>query len=154
MSEKIEMGTAVPQYVPGELRTDDRGKLAFVNDFNLTDVKRFYTVSNHKAGFVRAWHAHRREEKFVTALKGEAVIGAVKIDDWDNPSQNTEVHRYVLSSSSPAVIYIPAGYANGSMSLTNDTLLGFFSTASLQQSLDDDVRYEPRHWDIWTVAER
>ena len=51
-------------------------------------------------------------------------------------------------------MYIPPGYANGFMSLTADAHLVFFSTSSVQDSLTDDVRYDARRWDIWTVDER
>jgi len=138
----------------GGLAVDDRGEVGFVNDFDFLGVKRFYTVSNHRSGFVRAWHAHRHEAKYVMAVQGAAVVGAVLIDDWENPSPDAKVERYVLSSSKPSVLYIPAGYANGFMSLTDDARLIFFSTSTLAESKDDDVRYPFRHWDIWTVVER
>ena len=54
----------------------------------------------------------------------------------------------------PAVLAIPAGYANGAMSLLPDTKLLYFSDASLYESLGDDFRFPARHWDPWTVAER
>jgi len=149
-----ETEMAVPRLIEGGLAVDDRGAVGFVNDFDFAGVKRFYTVTNHKAGFVRAWHAHRREAKYVTVLRGAAIIGAVKIDDWDNPSRDSKVYRYVLSSQKPAVVYIPAGYANGFMSLTEDALLVFFSTATLEETRGDDVRYDARYWDIWNVVER
>jgi dTDP-4-dehydrorhamnose 3,5-epimerase len=138
----------------GGLAVDDRGEVAFVNDFNFTGVKRFYLVSNHRQGFVRAWHAHRREAKYVTVVQGAALIGAVKIDDWNAPSQDAQVHRYVLSSHKPSVLYIPAGYANGFMSLSDDARLIFFSTSTLEESTGDDIRYDARLWDIWNVVER
>jgi dTDP-4-dehydrorhamnose 3,5-epimerase-like enzyme len=136
------------------LAADDRGELAFVNDFRFEGVKRFYTVSNHSQGFVRAWHGHKREAKYVTAVSGAAVVGAVCIDDWERPSRELEVQRFVLSAHKPSVLYIPAGYANGFMSLTADLKLMFFSTSSLEESHGDDFRYESRHWDIWKVVER
>jgi len=138
----------------GGLSVDDRGEITFVNDFNFESVKRFYIVSNHKAGFVRAWHAHKREAKYVTAVAGAAIVGAVKIDDWDKPSGNLPVGRYIISSNKPQVLYIPPGYANGFMSLTSDLKLIFFSTAKLEESADDDFRFDARYWDIWNIVER
>ena len=138
----------------GGLSVDDRGEVTFINDFNFESVKRFYMVSNHKAGFVRAWHAHKREAKYVTAVTGAAIVGAVKIDDWDKPSVDLPVGRYVISSNKPQVLYIPPGYANGFMSLTSDLKLIFFSTAKLDESANDDIRYDARYWDIWNVVER
>ncbi len=79
---------------------------------------------------------------------------AVKIDDWENPSPAARVHRFVLSAQKPSVLYVPAGYANGFMSLTADALLVFFSTATVEESRGDDVRYDARLWDIWKVVER
>ena len=138
----------------GGLSVDDRGEVTFINDFNFESVKRFYMVSNHKAGFVRAWHAHKREAKYVAAVTGAAIVGAVKIDDWDKPSVDLPVGRYVISSNKPQVLYIPPGYANGFMSLTSDLKLIFFSTAKLDESANDDIRYDARYWDIWNVVER
>lgn len=143
-----------PTLMSGGLSVDDRGEVAFVNDFNFNGVKRFYTVSNHRAGFIRAWHAHREEAKYVTAVTGSAVVGAVKVDDWEKPSRALSGDRFVLSSRKPSVLYIPPGYANGFMSLTDDLKLMYFSTATLEESARDDVRFDSRLWDIWEVVER
>lgn len=143
-----------PVLYTGDLAVDDRGHVAFVNDFDFAGVKRFYLVRNHRAGFVRAWHAHRREAKYVTVVSGAALVGAVAIDDWDSPSTKQPVTRHVLAAHKPRVLYIPAGWANGFMSLTSDAQVMFFSTSSLKDSLGDDVRYDARHWDIWSVEER
>jgi dTDP-4-dehydrorhamnose 3,5-epimerase-like enzyme len=143
-----------PFILNGGLSVDDRGEIAFVNDFNFESVRRFYMVSNHKAGFVRAWHAHKREAKYVTAVTGAAIVGAVKIDDWDKPSGDLPVKRYIISSNKPQILYIPAGYANGFMSLTSDLKLIFFSSSLLEESAEDDIRFDARYWDIWNVVER
>jgi dTDP-4-dehydrorhamnose 3,5-epimerase-like enzyme len=143
-----------PVLIAGGTVTDDRGTLTFVNGFDLSNCCRSYIVTNHAAGFVRAWHAHRREGKYVTVLRGAAIVGAVLIEDWDHLDPNSKVHRYVLSERSPAVLYIPPGYANGAMSLTSDTMLQYFSTSTLDESKGDDVRIDARFWNPWTVEER
>jgi dTDP-4-dehydrorhamnose 3,5-epimerase len=143
-----------PVIINGGLAVDDRGEIVFVNDFHFEAVKRFYMVSNHKQGFIRAWHAHKREAKYVFAVAGAALVGAVKIDDWEKPSVDLPVEQYVLSSKKPQILYIPSGYANGFMSLTPDLKLIFFSTATLEQSAGDDIRYDARYWDIWNIVER
>ena len=142
-----------PVILAGVLAVDDRGEVGFVNSFDFAGVKRFYTVRNHRSGFVRAWHAHRGA-KYVTAVSGAALVAAVPIDDWDLPSASQPVVRHVLSAAVPRVLFIPAGYANGFMSLTDDARLIFFSTSSLDDSKNDDIRYDARHWDIWTIEER
>jgi dTDP-4-dehydrorhamnose 3,5-epimerase-like enzyme len=148
------VNVAEPAVLTGGIAVDDRGSVSFVNDFDFAGVKRFYIVDNHRQGFIRAWHAHRHEAKYVLVVKGSALVAAVEIDDWDNPSRDQKIHRYVLSERSPRVLAIPAGYANGFMSLTNDARLMFLSTSTLEDSLNDDIRWESRYWDPWTVEER
>jgi dTDP-4-dehydrorhamnose 3,5-epimerase len=152
--DSTSMGFDKPVIMSGGLAVDDRGEVSFVNDFGFQGVRRFYLVSNHRAGFIRAWHGHRKEGKYVTAVAGSAVVGAVKIDDWENPSRELPVDRFVLSAKRPSVLFIPPGYANGFMSLTNDLKLMFFSTSTLEESAGDDFRFGSRLWDPWQVAER
>ncbi len=142
------------KHMQGGVGIDDRGEVGFVNDFNFSGVKRFYTVRNHQQGFIRAWHAHRREGKYVTVVQGAAVIGAVKIDDWEAPSRDLQVHRFVISAEKPAVVFIPSGHANGFMNLTEDAILVYFSTATLEESQGDDVRYDAHYWNAWEIIER
>jgi dTDP-4-dehydrorhamnose 3,5-epimerase-like enzyme len=151
-SSQIEFSK--PTVMSGGLAVDDRGEVGFVNDFAFRDVKRFYTVSNHRPHYVRAWHGHKREGKYVTAVVGAALLGAVKVDNWENPSKDLSVARFVLSASKPSVLFIPPGYANGFMSLTSDLKLMFFSTATLEESAVDDIRFDSRLWDVWQVQER
>jgi len=152
MSETKQSGA--PYIIEGASAVDDRGEVAFINDFHFEGVKRFYTVSNHRSGFVRAWHAHRREGKYIIAVHGAAIVAAVAIDNWEHPSKNAKIYRFVLSAQKPAVMFIPPGYANGFMSLTADTKLMFLSTSALEESQGDDIRYDARYWDPWQVIER
>ncbi len=143
-----------PKIIQGGLSIDDRGEVAFVNDFNFEKVKRFYTVSNHAQGFVRAWHAHKNAAKYVMVVSGAALIGVVPIDNWDAPSKTAKAYRFVVSAHKPAVVYIPAGYANGAMSLTKDAKIMYFATDTLEETKLDDYRYDARYWDIWNAEER
>ena len=148
--------TQIPFLIEAGIAIDDRGQLIFANDFDFKKygIRRFYAVSNHKQGFVRAWHGHKKESKFVFVSKGSAIIGLVCVDNWDNPTKNLEVKKFILSSSKPSILFIPAGYANGFMTLTKNTQVFFFSTSSLEESKGDDFRFEARYWNIWDVIER
>jgi dTDP-4-dehydrorhamnose 3,5-epimerase-like enzyme len=129
-------------HIKGGLAVDDRGAVRFVNDFDFKNVKRFYQVTNHKRGFIRAWHGHENEAKYVYVAKGTAKVAAVQ-EDGDEP-----VVR-ILSDQSPSVLYIPPGYYNGFQTLEEDTIIMFFSTASLDESLGDDMRKDWLTWDVW-----
>jgi dTDP-4-dehydrorhamnose 3,5-epimerase len=143
-----------PKLIKGGAAADDRGRLSFVNDLDITDCKRAYFVENFAQGTVRAWHAHRNERKWVMAVAGAALVACVKIDDWDDPSPDAEVHRYTLDASIPSALEVPAGYANGAMSLLPGTKLMYLSDATLEETMADDVRFEARHWDPWGIVER
>ena len=143
-----------PLIINGDLSVDDRGELAFVNQFNMESVKRFYVVSNHKQGFIRAWHAHKIESKYVFIVDCSALISTVQIDDWDNPSSDLTVDKFVLSAKKPSILYIPSGYANGFKTLSTDTKIIFFSTSTLKDSIDDDYRFDAYKWNPWGIVER
>jgi dTDP-4-dehydrorhamnose 3,5-epimerase len=148
------MTVSEPRLIQGGVGSDDRGRVYFANDFDVGPCRRLYLVENFAQGTVRAWHAHRRERKWVTAVSGAALACCVEIDDWDSPSPDAQVHRFSLDASNPAILEIPAGYANGAMSLAAHTKLLYLSDAPLDESLEDDVRYPARHWDPWHVTER
>lgn len=140
--------------IKGGLAVDDRGNVSFVNDFNFADVKRFYMIQNHQTGFVRAWHGHKKEAKYFYVVDGDALICGIKIDDWERPSKELKVEKFVLSARTPSILYLPAGYANGLMSLSPNTKIIVFSASTLQDSLGDDIRFEARYWNPWTIEER
>jgi len=143
-----------PFIINGDLSADDRGELMFVNQFNMELVKRFYVVSNHKQGFIRAWHAHKLESKYVFIVNGTALISTVQIDDWNNPSSNLAIDKFVLTAKKPSILYIPNGYANGFKTLSSDTKIIFFSTSTLGDSIDDDYRFDAYKWNPWEIVER
>ena len=41
--------------------------------------------------------------------------------------------------------------ANGFMNLTKDSSIIVFSDKTLEESLDDDIRYPYDKWDIWKI---
>jgi len=132
----------------GGIAVDDRGSVSFVNDFNFSDVKRFYQVENHRRGFIRAWHAHEKEGKYVYVATGSALVGAIPL--VDNNLITIEGKKFILSAKKPAVLFIPAGYGNGFMNLEEGTSIVFFSTRTLDESLGDDIRFPFDTWNIWS----
>lgn len=142
MSDKLTI-------IPGGVAADDRGSLRFINDFNPTEagVKRFYQVQNHASGFVRAWHGHVNEGKYVYVPKGAAVVAAakmiksLKVPGFQYKLDETSLQKLTLADCSPKVVFIPPGYANGFKTLTEDTVVMFFSTSSLEESKGDDIRF-------------
>ena len=131
----------------GGLSVDDRGVVRFVNDFEFKDVKRFYQVENHRKGFIRAWHGHKKEGKYVYVVSGSALVGIVNL-------KTNKIEKYVLSDRKPQVLWIPPNHANGFMNLENNTKILFFSTSTLKESLGDDIRFPHDKWNIWNIEYR
>lgn len=146
------------QIINGGFAVDDRGWINFANDFNFSEygVKRFYQVQNFSTSTIRAWHAHKNEAKFVYVAEGSAIFGAVKLDNFDTPSKDLEINRFILSEKNPEVLFIPPGYANGFRALEKETRVIFFSTNTLKESQKDDYRFPADYWgeEFWEVKNR
>lgn len=131
----------------GGIFVDDRGALRFVNEFNFNNVKRFYQVQNHERGFIRAWHGHKHESKYIYVTKGTAWIGIVDM-------KTHEIEKYVLSDKTPKILYVPAGKYNGFQSLEEDTSIIYFSTTTIEDTKNDDYRKDYEEFPIFNKEYR
>jgi dTDP-4-dehydrorhamnose 3,5-epimerase-like enzyme len=137
----------MPHLVTGNQSIDERGVVRFINDFDFKNIKRFYQVENYQVGFIRAWHGHKHEDKYVYVAKGSALVGAVDLD-------TEEIQKFVLSVEHPRILWIPKNHANGFMTLEPDTIVIFFSSLTLEESQQDDIRFPYDKWNIWDVKYR
>lgn len=149
-----------PMMLCGGVAVDDRGSVSYVNDLDGFKIKRFYEVRNHSAGFIRAWHGHKKEAKLVKVIQGAALVMAMPIDifrKWEFLHDETSllelnisshITRVVLSEKHSHIYCIPPGYFNGFKTLTPDTIVQFFSTSTLEESAKDDIRV------TWTKPNR
>ena len=131
------------------MHADERGTIAFVNDFNFEGVKRFYTITHKDTSVVRAWQGHRFESKYFYCLKGEFLINLVKLDDWEKPSDDLPVRSYELSAEDSKILFIPPGFANGFKALSEGGQLLVLSDKTLEESVNDDVRFDMNDWFNW-----
>ncbi len=140
--------------IDADISIDDRGELIFCNNFDMKKIKRFYHISNFSTPFVRAWHGHKIENKYIMITKGSALVAAVQVDNWKKPSKSLNITTFLLNDKKPKLLFIPGGYAHGYKTLLPDTRLVIFSTATLKESLKDDYRYEAYYWNPWKIKER
>jgi len=148
-----------PSLFFGDIAVDDRGEVGYINDFDMSKIKRFYTIKNHVPGFVRAWHGHFKEEKYFMMLSGAAIIAAIEIKKDKNGVIDIKrqgfKRAYPLSSKVSSILHIPKGYANGFKLLNTDSQLIVFSTLTTKESIEDDHRFSATHYyDLWDVKER
>ena len=138
-----------PYLIEKGFAEDHRGSVEFYNDLDLSIFKRIYIVNNPKEGTVRAWHGHKKEGKLIKTTRGSFLVGALKIDNWDNPSKELELELFEINTNT-GLLYIPPGYVNGAMNLVPNSSVIYFSTSHLSDSIKDDFRFESKFWDPWT----
>ena len=98
---------------------------------------------------MRAWQGHKIEKKYFLAVTGSFLICVTKIDNWNNPSKDLKVEKFVLSSKKPQALVIPRGYANGFKALTLNSKLLIFSNLALSDSQKDIFRFDKELWYKW-----
>lgn len=134
---------------------DDRGVLSFINEIDLSKVKRVYAVENFSTDTVRAFHGHMHEEKFVMVVKGAIILASAKILERQRGILY-DFQRVILSDKNFSIAHVPAGRANGFRALEPGTKVLFFSTSTLEESKLDDIRYDANYFgaDVWEVKNR
>jgi dTDP-4-dehydrorhamnose 3,5-epimerase len=138
-----------PKLITGGNYTDERGKLDFINDLDMSLIKRVYFTTHFDTDVVRAWQGHKIESRWFICVKGSFIIKLVAIDDWDNPSETPKTHQYTLSENEPAALYVPHGYANGFMALEQNAKLMIMSDYGLNEIDNDQVRFDQNKWTKW-----
>ena len=138
-----------PSIIKGGSFSDERGTMRFVNDFKFTDVKRFYLIKHPDATIIRAWQGHQLEKKYFFPISGSFVIAWVKIDNFENPSDNLIPEYHILSSESSEILSVPKGYANGLKALEPNSEIMIFSDMSLEDSVSENRRYPAEKWIDW-----
>ena len=93
----------LPSETDGGVHVDARGRLRFCNDFDMTSVKRFYTISNSQEQPVRGWIGHKKETKWLFPIKG---ITTIKVESMSGSACSKS---YILSEDKPTILRIPGG---------------------------------------------
>lgn len=142
-----------PTHLKGGTFSDERGILSFVNEFDLSPVKRMYSIVHPDKSVVRAWQGHQQESKWFKCIKGRFVVAWKKIDDFSNPSPLPPPEHAILDSNQPEILFIPPGYANGLKALDENSEIMIFSDYNLGESLDDKIRFDKDLWFDWNQFE-
>ncbi|MET4141616.1 WxcM-like domain-containing protein [Pedobacter sp. UYP1] len=125
----------------GGQHTDHRGTLYFVNDFDMSEVKRMYMISHSDTTVRRGWRGHKLEQRWFCVVQGSFELKLVKIDDWDKPDQNLAIETVILSADNPQVIHIPVGYATGFRALVPDSKVMVYADRAIADAKLDDHLY-------------
>lgn len=138
-----------PAIIKGGKFHDHRGSMRFVNDFRFPDVTRFYFIQHPDPSVVRAWQGHQFEKKYFYPVSGSFVVAWVKIDDFENPSQDLVPEYHLLTAGQSELLSVPKGYANGLKALEPNSEILIFSDMDLEASVNEKIRYPSDWWLDW-----
>lgn len=140
-----------PQLLEVPTFVDDRGVLHQVIETAqkaLPQIARVYQVRNFDPGTIRGFHRHRREWKAFYVSQGSAKFVVCQ----ENAGS---LESFVMTDQQPRLLVVPPGFYNGWKALGPDTLLLGFSSATIEESVQDDERVDPfRFGDCWQVRSR
>ncbi|GHE38967.1 WxcM-like domain-containing protein [Sphingobacterium griseoflavum] len=125
---------------------DHRGQIRFVNDFDMSNVKRFYIIKNTDTKLVRGWRGHRIEQRWFYVLSGSFTIDLVKIDDWDMASRDLPVDRKLLNSTEQQLLHVPDGYATAVQANEENSELLVFADYGVEHASFDDYTWSTTHF--------
>ena len=132
------------ELIQGGLHTDARGVLRFCNDFDMSDVKRFYTIANSAEQPVRGWIGHKRETKWFFPVRGKTVIEVERFGQDLQEGQDCvgEVTaKLVLVADEPKVVKVPPGNWFKIVQDGNAEVM-VFSDCKVGEYQNDDFRRE------------
>jgi len=135
--------------IQGNSFIDDRGKLDYFNDFNMSPIKRVYFTTHFNLDVVRAWQGHTVESRWFICVSGSFNVKLIKMDNWEAPSNLLPVENYVLNSENKQVLFIPNGYVNGFRALKTDSKLMIMSNYNFNEIEDDQIRFDQNKWNEW-----
>ncbi len=129
----------------GDFFKDYRGTLSFSNSLDLSLVKRMYVIENADIEICRAWQGHQIEKRWLVAVSGSFEIKVVKIDDFENPSDDLIPESFRLTGESMDSLFIKEGYASSIQALEMNSKLVVFSNYNLDE-IQDDYKFDSQKW--------
>ena len=127
----------VPKLIYGESYKDERGELNYNNSFDLSQIKRFYSIVNKNTSFKRRWQGHKIEQRWFTAISGKFKVQLILVDNWKAPAVDLEKLTFELVNETFDVLHIPRGYISSIQALTDNSKLLVMSDFLLNEINDE-----------------
>ena len=126
------------KFIQGGCSKDERGQIRFVNDFDMSLVKRFYIIKNADTELVRGWRGHRIEQRWFYVIAGVFNVKIVRINNWEDADNMLPIQNIELNNKDMKVLNVPAGYATAFIaSEPNSELLVYADYPLSHATLDD-----------------
>lgn len=142
----------LPEVIKGEIFCDARGRIASVNGFNFSDVKRMYVVHHPSVEVVRGWNGHQFERKWFFCSAGAFQVALVAIDDWPHPSDELVPNVYTLHEGESELLCVPGGYASCLKAVKPGSTMVIFSDRTVEESMMDSYKFDSHRWIDWSIT--
>ena len=139
--------------IEGEIFRDHRGVISSLNSFHFDGVRRCYFIHHPNKAVIRGWHAHQNERKWFYCVKGRFSVALVRVDDWENPSEDLSPKIYHLNANASRLVCVPKGFANCLKAHDDDSVMLVLSDKTLDEAADDSWRYDSGLWINWDNIE-
>jgi len=136
------MSKTYPNLIKGDLFKDNRGKLFSCNQFDMSRVKRMYSIENTNSSYIRGWKGHKIETRWFFASKGVVVINTILISDLEKSNFTPIINTFKLNENDLNVLEVPPGYATSIKQLSNGARVCVFADFMLNVSGDENLRWE------------
>ena len=146
---KLDKQEALPVLISAKHHLDERGRVDFINDFDMSLVKRRYQISPKTTSLVRAWQGHGIEKKWFQVLTGKFLIRLIRLEDMQNKTSTPTIFEFILSADDNSVLYIPGGFANGFQAVDDNSRLMVYSDKHLEEAAGDDYRFPADYESYW-----
>lgn len=126
--------------ITGSRHQDERGIITYNNDFDASQIKRIYTIENASTEFIRGWQGHKVEQRWFASMKGSFEISVIKVDDFENPSKDLTIQKYLLTEEVLTYLHVPSGYITAIQSKEKGSKLLVLADYGLGE-ISDEYRY-------------
>jgi dTDP-4-dehydrorhamnose 3,5-epimerase-like enzyme len=136
------MASSIPNIIKGDLFKDNRGKLLSCNQFDMSHVKRMYSIENTNSNYIRGWKGHKIETRWFFATKGSIIINTILISDLEKAHPLPVINTFKLNEDNLNVLEVPPGFATSIKQYSNGDRICVFADYEIGVSDDEDLRWE------------
>ena len=136
------MSKSFPHIIKGDLFKDNRGKLFSCNRFDMSLVKRMYSIENCDSNYIRGWKGHKIETRWFFANKGSMIINTILISDLENAQPLPVINTFKLNEDNLNILEVPPGFATSIKQYSNGDRICVYADYQLGVSGDEDLRWD------------
>ncbi|RZK26265.1 MAG: sugar epimerase [Flavobacterium sp.] len=136
----------LPHIIKGGNHTDVRGTISFMNDFDMSEVKRFYIITHSDTIVKRGWRGHKIEQRWFYVTQGEFLVSIAKIGDFSETPSSLVIEEFLMSASSTEILHVPPGYATLIQAVRASSSLLVFADYGIEHAQHDDHVYPFEHF--------